>query len=274
MASTNQTTNYGLPIYSTGDRASWSDTNQPFEAIDTAVKKAVDDSADAISSVATVTETANTALGTATTAAADASSALTGLDAKQDKTDNNLNTTAKTVVGAINELDSEVAGKQEATDNNLTTSDKTVVGAINEIAGEVANKQNSTDNNLVTTAKTIVGAINELANEIPRTESVEVTADGTSNFTTLLNNLFALVDATKLKKDSALLYIEGATTSYYQMIRTTTNLYMFGFAFITGVGQYSSGRIDITPSASVYFGDGGDYSASVPAAGLKLKVVY
>ena len=34
MASTNQTTNYGLPIYSQSDKASWVDTNQPFEEID------------------------------------------------------------------------------------------------------------------------------------------------------------------------------------------------------------------------------------------------
>ena len=44
MASTNQTNNYGLPIYSAGDRATWSDTNQPFANLDVAVKKAVDES--------------------------------------------------------------------------------------------------------------------------------------------------------------------------------------------------------------------------------------
>ena len=85
---------------------------------------------------------------------------------KQDATDNNLATTDKTVVGAINEVNTTVqnmgttlAGKQDATDNNLTTTDKTVVGAINELNSD---KQNSTDNALDTTDKTIVGAINEL----------------------------------------------------------------------------------------------------------------
>lgn len=167
MASTNQTTNFGLPVYSAGDRATWSDTNQGFEAIDTAIKKAVDDSADAQASLSTISQTANEALSTATSASADASSALAGLPDKQDKTDNALNTTSKTIVGAINELE---VGKQNASDNSLDTTSKSVVGAINEVntavgvnATAIASKQDATDNNLVTTAKTIVGAINELA---------------------------------------------------------------------------------------------------------------
>ena len=63
---------------------------------------------------------------------------------KQDITDNNLATTDKTVVGAINEVNTAVgnvntalADKQDAIDNNLTTTDKTVVGAINELDTDV-----------------------------------------------------------------------------------------------------------------------------------------
>lgn len=161
MASTNQTTNYGLPIYNTGDRASWTDTNAGFSAIDTAVKKAVDDSTDAIDGLATVSQTANTALGTATSAAADASTALTGLDTKQDKTDNNLDTTAKTIVGAINEVANDVAGKQNSTDNSLDTTSKTIVGAINEV-NELATApvifRTLTEDNLEITAGTALTA--------------------------------------------------------------------------------------------------------------------
>ena len=56
---------------------------------------------------------------------------------KQDATDNNLATTNKTVVGAINEVNTGLASKQDATDNNLATTDKTVVGAINEVNAKV-----------------------------------------------------------------------------------------------------------------------------------------
>ena len=58
---------------------------------------------------------------------------------KQDATDNNLATTNKTVVGAINEVNTGLASKQDATDNNLDTTDKTVVGAINEVNSKVEN---------------------------------------------------------------------------------------------------------------------------------------
>ena len=58
----------------------------------------------------------------------------TELALKQDATDANLQTTDTTVVGAINELNSD---KQDATDSNLQTSDTTVVGAINELKNGV-----------------------------------------------------------------------------------------------------------------------------------------
>lgn len=61
----------------------------------------------------------------------------TELALKQDATDANLQTTDTTVVGAINELNSD---KQDATDSNLQTTDQTVVGAINELLGDIGNK--------------------------------------------------------------------------------------------------------------------------------------
>jgi len=58
---------------------------------------------------------------------------------------------------------SELESKQNASGNSaLTTTDKTIVGAINEVNSNLSGKQNATDNNLQTTDKTIVGGINEL----------------------------------------------------------------------------------------------------------------
>lgn len=92
---------------------------------------------------------------------------------KQNITDNNLATTNKTVVGAINEINTSVqgmattlAGKQDALDNNLNTTSKNVVGAINEVNTALASKQNATDNSLDTTSKNVVGAINEVNSKI------------------------------------------------------------------------------------------------------------
>ena len=136
---------------------------------------------------------------------------------KQDKTDTTLQTADKTVVGAINEVNTKTSNiereignedllsdhaqsikgaiaeintwrgnasqdiehlvgdmpfKQDKTDTTLQTADKTVVGAINEVntktsniereVGDMPFKQDKTDNSLKTICKTIVGAINEL----------------------------------------------------------------------------------------------------------------
>ena len=140
MASTNQTTNYGLPIYSANDRASWTDTNQPFTALDSAVKTASDnasdaatDAAQAISDAASAQSTATSASSIATTASTVANqakskadsneTAINGLSSsKQNKTDNSLNTTSKTVVGAINELNDKCPKTMHVlTDISVTT---------------------------------------------------------------------------------------------------------------------------------------------------------
>lgn len=105
MASTNQTTNYGLPIYSAGDRASWVDTNQAFGEIDAAVHNAVETAQDAAEDVAGAVSTANEAKELALTASAGVETLGT---TKQNATDNNLATTNKTVTGAINEVNDKV----------------------------------------------------------------------------------------------------------------------------------------------------------------------
>lgn len=63
-------------------------------------------------------------------------------NAKQNATDDSLETTSKTIVGAINEHESDLytqsEQKQDKTDNSLSTTDKTVVGAINELDSELS----------------------------------------------------------------------------------------------------------------------------------------
>lgn len=84
----------------------------------------------------------------------------------QTKVDNTLETTSKTIVGAINENKGVLATKQASVDNSLSTTNKTITGAINEVNQGVSDldtsKQNKNDNSLSTTSKNIVGAINEV----------------------------------------------------------------------------------------------------------------
>ena len=85
------------------------------------------------------------------------------LNNKQDKEDPALETENKTVVGAINLLNSN---KQDKTDERLTTDSKIVVEAINEVKyGTIVldqKKQPREDQGFSTEQKTVVGAVNEL----------------------------------------------------------------------------------------------------------------
>ena len=69
------------------------------------------------------------------------------------------NSTSATGLWSSDKTDTELSAKQDASDSNLTTTDQTIVGAINELNSD---KQNVTDNSLTTTNKQIVPAINEV----------------------------------------------------------------------------------------------------------------
>ena len=122
---------------------------------------------------------------------------ITGVkSSKQNKNDSGLNTTAKIITDAINELLGKIntnksitdgqysdlnSNKQNKNDNGLNTTSKVVIGAINEVLTKVNNnkstsdgqynglnntKQNITDNGLNTSAKNIVDSINEVLNKM------------------------------------------------------------------------------------------------------------
>ena len=66
----------------------------------------------------------------------------------QTKQDNNLQTTSKQIVGAINEVNTNLSSTSSSLSSQISTLN--------------TNKQNKSDNSLNTTSKNIVGAINEL----------------------------------------------------------------------------------------------------------------
>ena len=89
---------------------------------------------------------------------------------KQDKTDDRLATESKIVVDAINEVNTKIDAKQDKTDEGFSTEQKTVVGAVNELHLMIDSvddsKQDAIDENLDTNDKNIVGAINEIHGEL------------------------------------------------------------------------------------------------------------
>ena len=159
------TPNYGLPQTEGTDKRDWSDTNQPFLAIDTAIKTAVDTSASASSAASTAQQTADGANTAAAHAQTDATTAQTLATSASE-----LATTAK------NRADSAYTNVGDL--DTLKTSDKTsAVAAINEVRTGIAGGNGS----------------------------VKVTANGTETNAQLFTRLDALVDWSKVTMSSYML---------------------------------------------------------------------
>lgn len=121
----------------------------------------------------------------------------------QTKVDNTLETTSKTIVGAINENKRVLTTKQASVDNSLGTTNKTIVGAINEVKQGVSDldtaKQNKNDNSLSTTSKNIVGAINEVQGN---TETLDTAKQNKSDASLNTTNKTIVGAINELKSDN------------------------------------------------------------------------
>lgn len=113
MASTNQTPNYGLPVYIGTDMADWMDTNTPFGLIDTAVKQASTDASNASSAVTTLSGTVSghttditNLQGDVTSLQSQVNSAKTALGTSYNNATSGL--TATDVQNAIDELKTNI----------------------------------------------------------------------------------------------------------------------------------------------------------------------
>ena len=98
----------------------------------------------------------------------DANTAISNIGTTADNKIADVNTAITNANTAKSNLETAIANAQLSnyqmkSDNTLTTTAKTIVGGINEIVSELPTTyQTKTDNTLETTAKTLVGAINEL----------------------------------------------------------------------------------------------------------------
>ncbi len=121
MSSTNHTTNYGLSQFLGTDKPAWLvDYNGDMAAIDTQMKA----NADAAAGAQT---TANTADGKADTNATAISTLNTQING-----DSGIAADVTTLQGSVNTITSLIGNGEP------TTSDKTLIGAINELNGELA----------------------------------------------------------------------------------------------------------------------------------------
>ena len=151
----------------------------------------------------------------------------------QTKSDNTLTTDAKTITGAINELDI----------NSIKVVD---YGAIDTTIGgttvDISNYQTKTDNSLETTDKTIVGAINELFQNVSSGKELiataitdkGVTTSSDDTFQTMADNINSIstsneIDLPSWYIDKVIDAYEVPTYEYGATASTTNNcIYLIG----------------------------------------------
>ena len=265
MGHTNETANYNLPQFIGTDKPTWlGDVNGAMSAIDAAIANAASAATDAASvatNAATVASgavtTANAASETATAASTAASGATTTAN-NAAETANNAQSTAVLAKGTADGAASAIGDLSD-----LTTTDKT----------------------------NLVSAVNEVKASIPAAGgSVSVTADGVKTFGALLDELNALIDATKISVHSILTretspnggveiaraHIENASAGDYGF--TTTSISVSGADMLFASNEYrckTTGSLFLQYSklqnATETFTD---TSATVATNGIKITIYY
>ena len=272
MGHTNSTANLSLPQFIGTDKPTWlGDVNGAFSAIDSKVGtidadiSAVDAKADnAVADASNAVTQATNANNTAGTASTTATNAL--------NVANNALTVANNANGHTNQLETKIGLLAD-----LTTTDKTsIVNAINEVnaASAPAASSVSYDNSgSGLTAANVQDAIDELASG-SGTGSVSVTADGVKTSSQLLDELYALIDSTKvdgksyLKMDGRdILHINDLPGTKYSLANIA-----IGVSTIAGIGVQirASGSISATYSGTTVT----DTSSNVVTAGNKYEFFY
>ncbi|MBO5811401.1 MAG: hypothetical protein J6R32_11325 [Bacteroidales bacterium] len=168
------------------------------------------------------------------------------------------------------------------TGSGLTATD--VQDAIDELKGDIPTSFDADDvvydnTGSGLTATNVQDAIDELANNTGG-ESIEVTADGVKTNAQVLNTLFALLDFTKIKKDTKLIIDTGTEIGYYNLGYTIGTTIAF-FSRVTG-GTVNTYVENVTCSANSLFvnwsytanGSMSNVSSSVAPNGRKFKIEY
>ena len=259
MSHTNQTPNYNLPQFIGTDKPAWLvDFNQAMSDIDTQMK---------------ANETASA------TAEANAQSALSGVTALNSQV-SGLQTDVTAIQTQMPLDEAQIATNAQ----NISTQASAIVNANNRI--DTANANITALNTKVgdladldTTDKTsIVNAVNEVKAETSR-GYVRVTSDGVKTWSQMLDSLYALIDRTKLTKDSILTV--GASFYYAVDYQATGDIDFSNMVARTAYLQVqtmtlkASGSVYVTNNAMI----GGanitsDNSSAVAASGISFSLYY
>jgi len=149
------------------------------------------------------------------------------------------------------------------------TNGRTIVENIKEVSP--ADYDSTTDEGIIVTDDgddALIGAVSD--------DYVEVTADGEKTYVTLLNELFALVDMSKLNNNS-IIVIENNDYSYYYIQYIDSSSIEAEQLVLNASGQYKIYRIILSSSSSHYRNINGtitDISTVMPSSGTKITLYY
>lgn len=183
----------------------------------------------------------------------DINSAFSDIDAYAGTNDAAVSGAVSDAASAISQAASAVstANAANTTAGNASTAATNAVGTANN-AMSLVNQTNTkigTLANLHTADQTsIVNAINEIVDGI----SVSVTGDGVKTTSQVLNDLFALIDASKLTPNSVLMAVTPSGTSYFRLSRLEPGVYRFTQAlsdYTTGTSLIDTAQITASTSS-------------------------
>ena len=277
MSYQNGTPFLNLPQTVGTDKRDWFDTNEAFLDLDGKVKSAYEGSIDTASALAALTEVVSgissdvsdlqTTVGNHTTSIGTINEALLLINSA-------LTTLNGTVTGKF-----DSAGIADPYDAEHGTYD----------VGDVVtyNGQRYECHTAVTAAEpfdadkwTAVDVQTKLdqINNALALNNVSVTADGVKTYSQLLDELFALVDTSKINANSVLEMGATGTTSLYRPISIRSSLVSYTQPSVDSSNGARNGQIIMKASSSTYFSAAGstvtDLSAQVPDDGIIIKVTF
>lgn len=270
MSYTNKTPNYELPQYIGTDKPTYlEDMNGAYSTIDTTMKS----NAQAAAAAQSTADTNTTAISTLDTQV----NGSGGIAARVSA----VETQATNTAGAVNTINSLIG------DGTPTTTAQTIIPAINELdadlngAGGTAAKVTALETKvgtavLTTTAPDLCGAVNELNAKVGG-GSVYVTADGVKTNSQLLDELYALVDASKVSLNSTLNITTGTSEAIHNMNNKTATLY--SYSRVDADSSHLRVRaLHVLASSSEYRSledtTVTDVSSSIPSAGTVFTITY
>lgn len=272
MASTNHTTHYEIPLPLGTDLTTPMDYNTAAEAVDTALFGAVTDAGNAATAAAEAVNTAEAAAGAAGDVAADLvleKAKIVALQTRMTNVENGLGdarSDLEDMIVAFNEPTATSTHAYAIGDYFIYNDVLYKATAAIAIGDTIVPNTNCEATNVTTE----IAAINS---ELVKGE-VSVTADGTKTYTQLLNELYALVDRSKLSGNS---YFTGA----YGIVARCNGIQTSYIGFnSTDVEQAAlkSTSFGLKPSDSFVYSFNGttvtNNSSSVVTSGTVLKVVY